>query len=99
MFGEFLDLGAGETSLKTVWSRAGDLLSNSLVPIASAAGGDLYCLRSTNATPSVAFWDHDSNRSYIVATSFTDFVARLELAPSPSVDLSKIKLTLDPDLL
>ena len=100
LFGEFFDLGQSEASLDVEWRRAQELIGEGVVPFASAAGGDLYCMRACGSDRAIVFWDHDSGRTYVTASSFTDFVQRLEPAPEgPKVDLDKIKLTLDPDLL
>jgi hypothetical protein len=100
LFGEFFGVGVGESSLLTAWTRGDELVSAEMLPIASAAGGDVYCLAWGTAEAEVVYWAHDSGDSYTVADSFPDFICRLEAAREPpSTDLGRIKLKLDPDLL
>lgn len=95
---QFFGTGSGESSLETWWKRGSELLAEQLFPIASAPGGDLYCLRKSETTD-IVFWDHDSGNTYRAADSFTDFVFRLRLSETDKLDLSNVKVTLDPDLL
>ena len=95
----FLDLGDSDSGIRS-WleSAAGEeVLASGYFPIAEAPGGDLYCLAFENA--GVAFWDHETGRFHVAAESFDDFIRRLQRQPDSAIDLSTIKLTLDPDLL
>ncbi len=95
----FLDLGEGHSGLRGwLQSAAGEeVLSRGYFPCAEAPGGDLYCLEL--GAGSVGLWNHETGEIYPAAESFERFVLRLCPQPEVNHDLSKIKLTLDPDLL
>lgn len=99
MLGEFLGI-AGDESMRSARRRTLEVgMSPGLVPIADAAGGDYYCLRGSGPTAEVVYWDHDSGKSYLVANSLFDLIARLEVDVDRPAAARGVEVQLDPDLL
>jgi len=99
MLGGFLGL-TGDESLRSARHRTLEVgISPALVPIADAPGGDYYCLRRSGPTAEVVYWDHDSGKSYLVATSLLDLIARLEVDLEGPAVARNVDVQLDPDLL
>ncbi len=99
MLGEFLGL-TGDESLRSARRRTLEVgMSPALVPIADAAGGDYYSLRRSGPIAEVVYWDHDSGKSYLVADSLFDLIARLEVDLERPAAARDVDVQLDPDLL
>lgn len=82
----------------------GKEMNNQYIPIAESDGGDMLCIGiGETIKDKVYFWSHDDEnkfgkRFFLVANSFEQFIMSFEEKKKEKIDLSKVKITLDPSL-
>jgi len=91
----------GSVELSDHWSRAlrPDFWQGALYLIADAPGGDMFALKPGDN--SIFFWDHETGRTFRIASSFEELQHRLELGDDSLTpgDDDDCEIELDPELL
>ncbi len=92
----------GGAEVSAAYSRLAGRLPNDLLPVGDAEGGNFVCLGLSRNRSGVFFWDHETEQTSLIATSFQEFIDCLRPLDSDSVQLRPgqvVSAWIDPSLL